>query len=79
MKKVLYFHSLTCPPCRFCERETIDKLEGVEVQKINVMENRPENKQYKVDKIPTTIILEDGDPVERFVGAVELDEIKKYL
>ena len=79
MKKILFFHSPACPPCRFCERETIGRLEDVEVQKINVMKDWKTAEQHRVNKIPTIIILGGNNEVERFEGGVSLEEITKYL
>ena len=79
MKKIMFFHSPACPPCRFCERETIDKVKSVEVQRVNVMKDWKTTERHGVKKIPTIIILDGDNEMERLVGGIGLEELKKYL
>jgi hypothetical protein len=55
--------------------------EGYHIERVNV--ERPENKakmqQYRVDRIPTFIVLTDGRETARLVGAVPAESLKKLM
>jgi thioredoxin 1 len=62
-----------CYPCRLLS-PTIDKLAKeyagkVKVGKVNTDDNRDICTKYGISSIPTVIILRDGQPVQKFVGA----------
>jgi len=50
---------------------------GIPVQKVNVDENRELAMQYGVMSVPTTVLVENGQVVTRFVGAKSEAEVKQ--
>ena len=61
-----------CGPCR-SQEPVLDELETVfhnraAIVKVNVDENRDLATRYKVQSIPTLVVLKDGRGMKRFVG-----------
>lgn len=80
MSKILSFHADWCEPCSQQE-PILEQIEdnGVDVEWIDVDDQTDVANEYTVRSVPTTIVLEDGDPVERFVGVTQADEIQEAL
>lgn len=76
MKKIKYFGAEWCGPCKMF-KPTIKEIadEGYSVEFIDLDTNPAAASEYGVRGVPTTIILEDDVPVNRFVGAVPKDVI----
>ena len=56
-----------------------DKLEGVNVQIVDVDEEMELAKQYKVRSLPTLILFKDGEEVDRHVGAMPADQALDFI
>ena len=72
-----------CQPCKFLA-PTIDELaeeyEGqVKVGKIDVDSNREHLMQYGIQAIPTVILFQNGEVVQKFGGVTSKDAIKAEL
>lgn len=74
------------PTCRFCRRfeATFDSLaeqyeESVRFRRVNAAQSRELAVQYNVFGVPTTIIFEGGEPLERFSGVVPETQIAKAI
>lgn len=76
------FWAAWCGPCKMLGpviEELADELDDVEVVKVNVDENPDLMLQYKVRNIPTLILFEDGQAVDKMVGFAGKDEILEFL
>ena len=83
MRKLLFFHSPWCPPCRFYEKEFIlplIRISGADkVQKINAQEEPFTTDKYSIDKLPAIVLL-DGEQVKmNRTGAIDIKEIAEFL
>jgi len=78
MKQFIYFSAPWCGPCRMFG-PVMDRIaaSGIPVQKVNVDENRELAMQYGVMSVPTTVLVENGQVVTRFVGAKSEAEVKQ--
>ena len=69
MKKVKYFGATWCGPCQTFKpimKEIAN--DGYDVEFIDIDENQQEANKYGIKGVPTTIILENGQELGRFVG-----------
>lgn len=83
MRKLLFFHSPWCPPCRFYEKEFILPLiqtAGADkVQKINAQEDPFTADKYGIDKLPAIVLL-DGEQVKlNRTGAIDIKKVAEFL
>ena len=78
MKKFIYFSAPWCGPCRMFG-PTMDRVaqSGIVVEKVNIDENKDLAMQYNVKSIPTTVLVENGNEISRFVGVKPEFEIKQ--
>jgi thiol-disulfide isomerase/thioredoxin len=79
---LLDFTGKYCPPCRQMEPVLAGlEREGYRIEQINVElpESRAKMQQFHVDKIPTFVVVSDGQETGRLVGAVPADSLKKLL
>lgn len=72
--KLLYFRADWCGPCSQ-QGDIIADIDAVETEKINVDENQDRANDYTVRSLPTMILLDDGEPVERWSGLTQASEI----
>ena len=70
-----------CGPCRAVAPvlESIAVERGVELLKVNVDENPGLAARYEVRSIPTILFVEDGEVVDRVVGAAPRARFEKIL
>ena len=80
MKHIKFFHS---PKCGFCVEtlpnvhEAIDK--GYDVQTINTLKLSKIADMFNIERIPTFILFEDGEEIERWVGKTTTETIINKL
>ena len=77
------FWAAWCQPCRMIA-PVIDKLASqmggrVRFAKLNIDENRATASRFRVDGIPTLIIMKGGREVDRIVGLAPESEIRRRL
>jgi thioredoxin 1 len=80
MKQLLYFTAGWCPSCQQTN-PLIEQLNssGVTIAKIDIDYDAVFTNKYKVNSIPTTIILENGNEVRRHVGALNLSQLNNLI
>ena len=81
--EVIKFYADWCVPCKVYAREferATEKL-GVTATSINIDDeiNRTIVQEYGVEKIPYTVILKDGEPVEQFQGAIAASRLTTII
>jgi len=71
MKTIKYFTATWCGPCK-AFKPIMNEVagEGHSVQFIDVDEQQNIAVQYGVRSIPTVVIEENGNEVDRFIGAL---------
>lgn len=79
---LLDFFAEWCGPCKMVS-PLVDRLAEehpeIVVAKVNVDENRDLAMQYGVMSIPTLVVLKDGKPVKKNVGAIPYDAIVRLV
>ena len=76
--KILKFYTETCVPCKVITK-ILDKIDGIEVEPINALENVEAVDKYNICTTPTLIFLKDGEEVKRTHGLVSEKEIKEII
>jgi thioredoxin 1 len=79
---VIDFWAEWCGPCRMLSPILEDlsrEMTNVQFKKINVDENPIVAGSLGITAIPTVIIYKDGRPVERIVGLLPKEHIKKII
>ncbi|MEZ6041740.1 MAG: trypsin-like peptidase domain-containing protein [Planctomycetaceae bacterium] len=77
---LLDFTASYCPPCQQM-LPIIQRMEkdGYPIKKIDISENSQLSRQYKVDLIPTFVLLVEGREVKRFVGLTSEEELRREM
>ncbi|MEQ9406250.1 MAG: trypsin-like peptidase domain-containing protein [Fuerstiella sp.] len=77
---LLDFTAGYCQPCQ----QMVPVLQRMErdrfpIRKIDITENPDVSRQYRVDRIPTLILLVEGKEAQRFVGLTTEDELRRAM
>lgn len=76
------FFATWCGPCQMMApilEEISEECDYVEIYKIDIDENKELCEQYEIDSVPTMIIFQQGEELERFVGTVGKSRIMNAL
>jgi thioredoxin 1 len=68
MKQLLYFSAPWCNPCKILAPILEEVAQQYPVKKINIDEESDLAAQYGIRSIPTTILVENGQEIERKIG-----------
>lgn len=72
-----------CAPCRSFGPvlEEFDREYSNEVRslKVNVDEQSNTANQFGVMNIPTTILFKNGEPIDKIIGVVRIEELKQFI
>ena len=80
MKTVFYFTADWCQPCKKVKPVVEDmKKEGFQFQMIDADYEQLLVKQFKVNSVPTFILLEDGKELNRITGAKTRGELEDFI
>ncbi|MFP4625432.1 MAG: thioredoxin family protein [Natronomonas sp.] len=76
------FHADWCGPCKTQDpilEELLEDYPDVEFEKIDVDKEQDVANEYQVRSLPTVIVENDGEIVDRFVGVTQRDDIERAL
>ncbi|TIA85901.1 hypothetical protein E3P99_03848 [Wallemia hederae] len=80
---LLDFTAEWCPPCKLLAPllENVSQGEDskVDLIKIDVDENIPIAQQYGVSSMPTVIAVKNGEPISKFVGAINKEQLDQFV
>ena len=76
------FWASWCGPCRMLApiiHEIAEEIDGIVVGKVNVDEEGDLAQQFGIMSIPTVLVFQNGEPVEKSVGLKSKDAIIEML
>ena len=72
------FYTTWCGPCRMLA-PVLEAVEGTDVIKVDVEEERELGLQYGINVVPTLVLLKDKKEVSRKQGYMDLDELNNWI
>ena len=81
MKQLIFFSANWCSACQAMKPtvEQISKQMGIPLNKIDTDYDVSNRDKYRVEKIPTLILLENGKDLKRIVGDQSENQIKSFI
>jgi thioredoxin 1 len=79
---ILYFKADWCGPCRMYGPilETFsEENPNITIGKVNVDINNEISAKYGIRNIPTTIVFDNGEPVNRVSGVIQKDKLLEMI
>lgn len=80
--KLIKFYTDSCIPCKMM-KPIVDKLISnhpeVEYQEINCTEGVPDKWAQEIRSVPTIIIVKDGQPNEKIIGAKTYEYLENLI
>ena len=77
------FWAAWCGPCKMIApiiEQIADEYDGrLKVAKVNVDENRETASKFGIMSIPTMVLFFDGEVIERYVGFMPKEKLKKTI
>lgn len=78
MKQILYFSAPWCGPCKMLG-PIMESLSGqINYKKINVDNEQDLSIKYGVRNVPTLVLLENGEAVDKLSGLQQKDTILNF-
>jgi len=79
MKQLWYFSAGWCSGCKQLD-PVIDQIkkQGISVNKIDIDYTPDVTTKYKVQSIPTVILVENGQEVRRFTGVRSFEQVISF-
>ena len=78
MKKILYFTASWCGPCKALAPRMERLSNQINYRKIDVDNNRELSSEFGVRNIPTLILIQDGEAINRLVGLQSEQDILNF-
>lgn len=80
MKSLKYFSATWCGPCKVF-KPVMQELagQGHSIEFIDVDEQGDVATEFGVRSVPTTVVMENGQEVDRFVGAIPKEQILERI
>ncbi|MBR3230198.1 MAG: thioredoxin family protein [Bacilli bacterium] len=75
---LVYFYADWCGKCKMLNNE-FDKLNDIDIIKIDVDKNRDICKQYGVMSVPTLIYFKNVDEYKITSGFISIEEIQEFI
>jgi thioredoxin 1 len=81
MKQVLYFSAKWCTACQATTPiiESLKSSNKAQVAMVDVDYDVSLTEQYNVRSVPTTVILENGNEINRIVGKINNEQLKNLI
>ncbi|MCM3340719.1 thioredoxin [Paenibacillus sp. MER TA 81-3] len=80
---VVNFWATWCGPCRMfapiLEAYDAEGSNGAKILKVNVDENAETAALFGIMGIPATILFKNGEPVNKKVGVMSLEGLKRFI
>lgn len=76
------FYADWCGPCRMVGpivEQLSDEIKGVEFYKINVDEENELAGELQIHSIPTIILFQNGQPIDRIVGFAPKQKLEAWI
>tara|TARA_X000001388_G_scaffold66955_1_gene54007 strand:- start:489 stop:734 length:246 start_codon:yes stop_codon:yes gene_type:complete len=78
MRKILYFTATWCGPCRALG-PVMDSLQGqINFDKVDVDTNRDLSAKYGVRSVPSLVLVEGENEINRIVGVQTKEQILNF-
>jgi|TARA_B100000424_G_scaffold261557_1_gene246653 thioredoxin 1 len=80
MKSLKYFSATWCGPCKVF-KPVMQEIasQGSNVEFIDVDEQSDVAAEFGVRSVPTTVVMENGQEVDRFVGAIPKEQVLERI
>ena len=83
MRKLLFFHAPWCSPCLFYVAQFIEPLEQIvgcdQIIRMNAQNEPFKAEKYRVDKLPTVILLDGNNVYMECTGAININKVARWL
>jgi thioredoxin 1 len=81
MRQVLYFSAGWCSACKGVTPiiEQLIATKTTPVSQINVDYDVTNVEEYKVKSVPTIIVLENGNEIKRYTGAITFNQLQNLI
>lgn len=82
MKKVVMFSAQWCQPCQQAKPKfqlLAESARDMQFEIIDIDENRDMAQDFNITGVPTFMLIEDNEEVERLIGAQNVSRVKEFL
>lgn len=77
MKKVVVASAPWCQNCKLLKKSLVSA--GVEFEEVNIDKMMDFARNNQIRSLPTTLLIEDDNVVEKIVGVGSIGQIKKFV